>query len=121
MKRSSHSSQKVSARDSSYPRQFGHQRPGRTSITQSIFPTRRAAAHFTDLPPPKSNAPYHLDLADVISQDEIKSINENGNISFMLLVIQVGSITQHINKSTQRLWKQIFLTQTNNNPLSFII
>ena len=83
MKRSSHSSRKASTRSSSsYRRQFGHQRPGRTRITQSIFPARRAAAHFTDFPPPKNNAPYHLDLADVISQDEIRSINENGSISF---------------------------------------
>jgi hypothetical protein len=83
MKRSSHSSRKASTRSSSsYLRQFGHQRPGRTRITQSIFPARRTAVHFTDLPPPKNNAPYHLDLADVISQDEIKLINENGSISF---------------------------------------
>jgi acid phosphatase type 7 len=83
MNRSSRSSHKSSAGNSlSHPRQFGHTRPGRTSITQSIFPTRRAAVHFTDLPPPKNNPPYHLTLADVISGDEIKSINEKGSISF---------------------------------------
>lgn len=41
----------------------------------------RAAAHFTDLPPPKNNPPYHLTLADVLSHDEIKLINEKGSIS----------------------------------------
>jgi hypothetical protein len=108
MKRSSHSSQKVSARGSSYPRQFGHQHPGRTRITQSIFPTRRAAAHFTDLPPPKNNAPYHPDLVDVISQDEIKSINENGNISFHA-VGDTGGINnatyQQINAQISHYWE----------------
>jgi predicted phosphodiesterase len=83
MNRSSRSSQKTSRGNSlSHPRQFGHQRPGRTNITQSIFPTRRAAAHFTDLPPPKNNPPYHLTLDDVLSRDEIKLINEKGSISF---------------------------------------
>jgi acid phosphatase type 7 len=83
MNRSSRSSHKRATGNSlSHPRQFGHQRPGKTDITQSIFPTRRTAAHFTNLPPPKNDPPYHLTLADVISRDEIKSINEKGSISF---------------------------------------
>ncbi len=121
MKRSSHSSQKVSARISHILGNWviGAQEE-RASLNQS-FQLESLLPHFTDLPPPKSNAPYHLDLADVISQDEIKSINENGNISFHAVGDTGGINNATYQQINAEAMETDFSNQTNNNPLSFII
>lgn len=90
-----------SGNSSHYQRRFGHQRPGKTGIVKSIFPTAsRATIHYTDFPKSENKPPYHLALDTILSDEEIKSIRKNGNISFHA-VGDTGGIHnatyQHIN------------------------
>src|ERR1700720_2080605 len=62
---------------------FGRQRPsygGRYPL--HVTPERDT--HFRDLPPPTGEAPFRLDLKDVISESDYATIKNRGKLTFHL-------------------------------------